>query len=125
MRAKGQAYTQDGFKDLVTPRALETEEIPGIVADYAHAAQCAKDAGFDGVEIHSANGYLLHQFLSPVSNTRTDRYGGSPEARARLSSPSRRPVNGSVSGPYANGNTSAGYRWLSCWALCRVGAAKR
>ena len=58
-----QAYTDDGFKPLVTPRALETDEIPGIVADYAHAAQCAKDAGFDGVEIHGANGYLLHQFL--------------------------------------------------------------
>jgi N-ethylmaleimide reductase len=82
--AKGQAYTQDGFKDLVTPRALETEEIPGIVADYAHAAKCAKDAGFDGVEIHSANGYLLQQFLSDKSNKRSDRYGGSIENRTRL-----------------------------------------
>jgi len=84
VRAKGQAYTQDGFKDLVTPRALETEEIPGIVADYAHAAQCAKDAGFDGVEIHAANGYLLQQFLSDKTNKRTDRYGGSIENRTRL-----------------------------------------
>jgi N-ethylmaleimide reductase len=79
-----QAYTYEGFKPLVTPRALETSEIPGIVADYAHAAQCAKDAGFDGVEIHSANGYLLQQFLSDKTNKRTDRYGGSVENRTRI-----------------------------------------
>lgn len=79
-----QAYTYEGFKPLVTPRALETEEIPGIVADYAHGAQCAKDAGFDGVEIHSANGYLLQQFLSDKTNKRTDRYGGSIENRTRI-----------------------------------------
>ncbi len=85
VRAEGQkAYTYDGFKDLVTPRALETDEIPGIVADYAHAAQCAKDAGFDGVEIHGANGYLLQQFLSDKTNKRTDRYGGSIENRTRI-----------------------------------------
>ncbi len=85
IRAEGQkAYTYDGFKAHVTPRALETEEIPGIVADYAHAAQCAKDAGFDGVEIHSANGYLLQQFLSDKTNKRTDRYGGSIENRTRF-----------------------------------------
>jgi N-ethylmaleimide reductase len=79
-----QAYTYDGFKPLVTPRALETGEIPGIVQDYAHAAQCAKDAGFDGVEIHGANGYLLQQFLSDKTNKRTDRYGGSIENRTRI-----------------------------------------
>jgi N-ethylmaleimide reductase len=79
-----QTYTYEGFKPLVTPRALETEEIPGIVADYAHAAQYAKDAGFDGVEIHSANGYLLQQFLSDKTNKRTDRYGGSIENRTRV-----------------------------------------
>ncbi len=84
VRPEGQAYTSDGFKPHVTPRALETEEIPGIVADYAHAAQCAKDAGFDGVEIHSANGYLLQQFLADKSNKRTDRYGGSVENRTRI-----------------------------------------
>ena len=85
VRAEGQkAYTYEGFKDLVTPRALETDEIPGIVADYAHAAQCAKEAGFDGVEIHSANGYLLQQFLSDKTNKRSDRYGGSIENRTRL-----------------------------------------
>ena len=85
VRAEGQqAYTYEGFKPLVTPRALETAEIPGIVADYAHAAKCAKEAGFDGVEIHSANGYLLQQFLSDKTNKRTDQYGGSIENRTRL-----------------------------------------
>jgi len=79
-----QAYTYDGFKPLETPRALETDEIPGIVADYAHAARCAMEAGFDGVEIHAANGYLLQQFLSDKTNKRTDRYGGSIENRTRI-----------------------------------------
>jgi N-ethylmaleimide reductase len=79
-----QAYTYEGFKPLVTPRALETAEIPGIVADYAHAAKCAKEAGFDGVEIHAANGYLLQQFLSDKTNKRTDQYGGSLENRTRI-----------------------------------------
>lgn len=66
------------------PRALETEEIPGIVADYAKAAERAIRAGFDMIELHSANGYLLQQFLSTNANLRTDRYGGSLENRARL-----------------------------------------
>ncbi|HWK34115.1 MAG TPA: alkene reductase, partial [Hyphomicrobium sp.] len=79
-----QAYTYDGFKPLETPRALETDEIPGIVADYAHAAKCAMEAGFDGVEVHAANGYLLQQFLSDKTNKRTDRYGGSIENRTRI-----------------------------------------
>jgi N-ethylmaleimide reductase len=79
-----QAYTYEGFKPMVTPRALETEEIPGIVADYAHGAKCAMEAGFDGVEIHSANGYLLQQFLSDKTNKRTDQYGGSIANRTRL-----------------------------------------
>src|SRR4029079_15670214 len=85
VRADGQqAYTYEGFKPLVTPRALETAEVPGIVADYAHGAKCAKEAGFDGVEIHSANGYLLQQFLSDKTNKRADQYGGSIENRTRL-----------------------------------------
>lgn len=67
-----------------TPRALAIEEIPRIVADYVHAARCAQDAGFDGVELHSANGYLLDQFLEDGVNHRTDAYGGSIENRARL-----------------------------------------
>ncbi len=72
------------LKDFVTPRALGFEEIPGIVADYRLAARNAKTAGFDGVEIHGANGYLIDQFLQDSSNKRTDEYGGSLENRARL-----------------------------------------
>ena len=71
-------------RDYVTPRALETSEIPGIVESYRRAAENAKKAGFDGVEIHGANGYLLDQFLQDKSNHRTDAYGGSIENRARL-----------------------------------------
>lgn len=67
-----------------TPRALESHEIANIVSDYQKAAQNAKQAGFDGVEIHAANGYLLQQFLEDKTNQRTDRYGGSIENRARL-----------------------------------------
>jgi len=71
-------------QEFVTPRALETEEIPGIVAAYRLGAENAKKAGFDGVEIHGANGYLLDQFLQDSTNKRTDIYGGSIENRARL-----------------------------------------
>jgi N-ethylmaleimide reductase len=77
-------FTADGMKPFPVPRALETDEIPGIVADFVHAARCAVEAGLDGVEVHAANGYLVHQFLAPGSNQRTDEYGGSPENRARL-----------------------------------------
>jgi len=84
IKPEGQAFTNDGLKDHVTPRALETDEIPAIVEDYRHAAQCARDAGFDGVEIHSANNYLLEQFLRDSTNKRTDRYGGSIENRLRF-----------------------------------------
>ncbi|MBI3230991.1 MAG: alkene reductase [Burkholderiales bacterium] len=82
--AQGQSYTPEGFKPLETPRALELAELPGIVAQYKHAAELAKEAGFDGVEVHGANGYLLDQFLRDGSNHRTDAYGGSIENRARL-----------------------------------------
>jgi N-ethylmaleimide reductase len=77
--------TADGkLEDYETPRALETSEIPGIVDAFRQAAQNALKAGFDGVEIHGANGYLLEQFLQSRSNLRTDQYGGSIENRARL-----------------------------------------
>ncbi len=82
--APGDMVTASGSVPHVEPRALETDEIPGIVEEFVHAARCAVEAGLDGVEVHAANGYLLHQFLAPSSNTRTDGYGGSPEARARL-----------------------------------------
>ncbi|MBK4738888.1 alkene reductase [Noviherbaspirillum pedocola] len=71
-------------KEYVTPRALDIEEIPGIVAAYRKGAENAKRAGFDGVEIHGANGYLLDQFLQDKTNRRTDAYGGSIENRSRL-----------------------------------------
>ncbi len=71
-------------KPFVTPRALQTEEIPGIVEAYRQGAENAKRAGFDGVEIHGANGYLLDQFLQDSTNHRTDAYGGPVENRARL-----------------------------------------
>lgn len=84
VRAAGQVYTPEGMQDLVEPRALETAELPGVVAEFVDAAQRAVAAGLDGVELHAANGYLLHQFLADGSNRRTDAYGGSPENRARF-----------------------------------------
>ncbi len=81
---KGQAVTDSGLKDFVTPRALETAEIPGIVEQFRKGAANAKAAGFDGVEIHGANGYLIDQFLRDGTNKRTDIYGGSLEKRARF-----------------------------------------
>ena len=84
IRAKTKTFIETGFVDVSEPRALTLEEIPGIVEDYVKAAQNAKRAGFDGVEIHAANGYLLDQFLKSGTNTRTDAYGGSVENRARL-----------------------------------------
>lgn len=81
---EGKAMTYEGLKDFETPRALELEEIPGIINDYRKAAQNALAAGFDGVEVHAANGYLLDQFLRNGSNQRQDQYGGSLENRCRL-----------------------------------------
>lgn len=77
-------HTPIGKQPYETPRALETEEIPGVVEDYRRAAQRAKFAGFDGVEIHGANGYLIDQFLESKTNHRSDRYGGSIENRYRF-----------------------------------------
>jgi N-ethylmaleimide reductase len=84
IKPEGDAFTYEGPKPLVTPRALETREIPGIVEDYRHAAQNARLAGFDGVEVHSANNYLLEQFIRDSTNKRTDEYGGSIENRLRF-----------------------------------------
>ena len=77
-------HTPKGKEPHEIPRALETKEIPLIVEDYRYAAELAKTAGFDGVEIHSANGYLLDEFLQSKTNQRTDRYGGSIENRYRM-----------------------------------------
>jgi N-ethylmaleimide reductase len=79
-----QTYTAQGLKDIPTPRALETGEIAGFVEEFRQAASNAQAAGFDGVEVHGANGYLLDQFLEDGTNQRTDQYGGSLENRARL-----------------------------------------
>lgn len=80
----GQVFTGRGMVDMVLPRALEVSEITSIIADYRQAAVNAQAAGFDGVEIHAANGYLLDQFLRDKTNQRSDKYGGSIENRARL-----------------------------------------
>ena len=82
--AKCKTFTARGFEDVSAPRALRLDELPGIVASYAQAARNALQAGFDGVEVHSANGYLLEQFLRDSINDRTDAYGGSVENRSRL-----------------------------------------
>ncbi|QYZ67054.1 MAG: NADH:flavin oxidoreductase [Gammaproteobacteria bacterium (ex Lamellibrachia satsuma)] len=84
IRPEGDAVTYEGMQPFETPRVLTIEEIPGLCADYAAAAQRARDAGFDGVEIHAANGYLLDEFIRDGTNTRTDTYGGSIENRMRL-----------------------------------------
>lgn len=84
IKPAGQAFTYQGLVDYVTPRALDASELAGIVADYVHATKSALAAGFDGVEVHAANGYLLDQFLRDGSNKRADNYGGSFENRARL-----------------------------------------
>lgn len=82
--AEGQTWTPQGQKPFSTPRALGTDEVARVVKDFAHAARRAKEAGFDGVQIHGANGYLVDQFLRDGSNKRTDRYGGSVENRVRF-----------------------------------------
>lgn len=80
----GQLWTGKGMQPFVTPRALEADEIAGLIRDYRIAAANAREAGFDGVELHAANGYLIDQFLRSSTNQRSDRYGGSIENRTRL-----------------------------------------
>ena len=84
VQAPGEMVTADGTKPHDVPRAVETDEVAGLVADFVTAARNAVAAGLDGVEVHAANGYLLHQFLDPTVNLRDDVYGGSPENRARF-----------------------------------------
>src|SRR5882757_4184414 len=81
---EGEAFTQNGRVKIPTPRALATQEVPGIVEQFRKAAENAKAAGFDGVELHGANGYLLDQFLRDGANQRSDEYGGAIRNRARL-----------------------------------------
>ena len=84
LKPAGKIMTLKGMQDYVTPRALETAELPGLIATYVQAAKNAIEAGFDGVEVHAGNGYLLDQFLRSSTNQRRDDYGGSKENRARL-----------------------------------------
>lgn len=84
IRPNGNAFTTNGFEPHPTPRALGIDELPGLVEDYRNAACNALAAGFDGVEVHSANGYLLDQFLRDGTNQRSDEYGGRIENRSRL-----------------------------------------
>jgi len=81
---KSKSFTYEGFKETVTPKAMTIDDIKQTVQDFKNAASNAMKAGFDGVEIHSSNGYLFHQFFTRCSNNRTDEYGGSIEKRARL-----------------------------------------
>lgn len=83
-RTEGQAHTYDGKQDFETARPLGEDEIPRLLDDYARAARNALAAGFDGVQVHAANGYLIDQFLRDGANHRNDRYGGVPENRIRL-----------------------------------------
>ena len=80
----GQVFTPNGMKDYEMPRALELNEISNVINDFKTAAQNAKDAGFDGVEIHGANGYLINQFIDDISNKRIDGYGNSIENRSKI-----------------------------------------
>jgi N-ethylmaleimide reductase len=96
IKPAGQAFTAQGMQDYVMPRVLALDEIPALINDYVHAAECAMKAGFDGVEVHAANGYLLDQFLRDGSNKRDDQYGGSFENRARLLMEVMRAVTGVV-----------------------------
>jgi N-ethylmaleimide reductase len=85
VRAEGQMWTDSqGMQALPMPRALELSEIPGVIGEYAQATRNALAAGFDGVELHAASGYLPNQFLAPNTNLRTDKYGGSIENRIRF-----------------------------------------
>ena len=84
LRPKGQAVTYTGMQDFVTPRALQSGEIPAVIDQFKQAAQLAKEAGFDGVEVHGANGYLIDQFLRDGTNQRSDVYGGTPQKRLKL-----------------------------------------
>ena len=96
--AKTKTFIAQGFADVSAPRALRTDEIPGVVAQYRRAAELAIEAGFDGVEVHGANGYLIEQFLRDTINDRTDPYGGSIENRARFLLEVMQAVTGAIGG---------------------------
>ena len=97
-RAETKTFTRDGFVPVSSPRALRTDEIPAVVASYRAAARRAMDAGFDGVEVHGANGYLIDQFLRDSINDRSDEYGGGIRNRARLLIEVMEAVTGAIGG---------------------------
>jgi N-ethylmaleimide reductase len=97
-RAETKTFTHDGFVPVSPPRALRTDEIPAVVASYRDAARCAIDAGFDGVEVHGANGYLIEQFLRDSINDRNDEYGGPIANRVRLLFEVMQAVAGAIGG---------------------------
>jgi len=97
-RAETKTFTKDGFVPVSTPRALRTDEIPAVITSYRDAARRAIEAGFDGVEVHGANGYLIEQFLRDSINDRHDEYGGSIENRTRLLLEVMQAVAGQIGG---------------------------
>jgi N-ethylmaleimide reductase len=97
-RAETKTFTRDGFVPVSSPRALRTDEIPAVVASYRNAARSAMDAGFDGVEVHGANGYLIEQFLRDSINDRGDEYGGPIPNRVRLLLEVMQAVVGAIGG---------------------------
>jgi N-ethylmaleimide reductase len=97
--AKGKTYIAGGFAEVSAPRALRSDEMPGVIAQYRHAALMAMEAGFDGVEIHAANGYLIEQFLRDSINDRTDDYGGGISQRVRLLREVMTTVADAIGGP--------------------------
>ena len=96
--AKTKTFIAEGFADVSAPRALRTDEIAGVVDQYRVAAELALEAGFDGIEVHAANGYLIEQFLRDSINDRTDAYGGSIENRARFLVEVMQAVTGAIGG---------------------------
>lgn len=84
VRADTQTFTHNGFEDVSEPRAMTSEDIKKTIDDYRNAARLAKQAGFDGIEVHGANGYLINQFICDKTNQRSDEYGGDIENRARF-----------------------------------------
>lgn len=99
VRARGQVFTTDGPQDFVVPHELSAEQVEQTITDFVAAARNAIAAGFDGVELHGANGYLLHQFLSTNANRRTDRWGGTPWHRTRMVIEATRAVAEAIGGP--------------------------
>ncbi|MCX4974928.1 alkene reductase [Streptomyces sp. NBC_00620] len=98
----GQLYTQEGPKDFIAPRELDAGEIPAVIEEFVDAARNAVAAGFDGVELHGANGYLIHQFIADNTNLRTDEWGGSVENRIRFAVEVTKAVSAAI-GPERTG----------------------